>query len=126
MYKSYFFLERETTSDALRNSDPFRYKGAEAAAKLESLVGTAAGYTQTRTLKDQIADRGEIPFCGIAELSFTDARSALESNTHAEAIQSLLEGPGEMARMGRRSREIAESEFNEERMLDELELLLRS
>ena len=90
MYKSYFFLEGETSSDPFRYSDPFKYRGAEAAEQLESLVASAVGYTQTRTLEEQVTDRGEVPFCGIAEVLFTDAASALDSSTHANAIQSLL------------------------------------
>jgi uncharacterized protein (TIGR02118 family) len=87
VYKTYLFLESDT------NSDPFRYKGAEAGTQFDGVIKQAAGYTQTRTLSEQITDRGVPPFCGIAELWFADAASALDSNTHAEAIQTLLK-PG--------------------------------
>lgn len=84
MFKTYLFLEGEA------GADPFRLQGDAAAEALRAAVPDAVGYTQTRTLADQIEDRGEPPFVGIAELWFADKAAALAGVEHAGALQPLL------------------------------------
>jgi len=87
MYKTYLFLESD------KAVDPFRFRGADAVRALRAAVPKAIGYTQTRTLSDQIDGRGEPPFIGIAELWFARAAAALAGAAHADSIVSLL-SPG--------------------------------
>ena len=84
MYKTYLFLEGEP------GADPFRYRGAEVAAAVSAQLPTLVGYTQTRTLEEQIDPREPPPFVGIAELYFTDVEAALDTNLQAHAVQSIL------------------------------------
>jgi len=84
MYKTYLFLEGET------RADPFRLQGDGAADAVRAAVPAAVGFTQTRTLDEQIASRGEPPFVGIAELWFADKQAALASVAHAQAMRPLL------------------------------------
>ena len=84
MYKTYFFLEGEA------GVDPFRQEGDAAAQALRAAVPEAAGFTQTRTLSEQIEGRGEPPFVGVAELWFSEKRAALASVEHAQALQPIL------------------------------------
>ncbi len=84
MYKTYLFLEGEP------GTDPFKYRGQDAAAQLTAQLPAVAGYTQTRTLDEQINPSEPPPFVGIAELYFTDLEAALNTTAQAEVVQSML------------------------------------
>lgn len=84
MYKSYFFLEGPLGSDA------FATGGAAAAAALQAAVPEAVGYTQTRTLAEQIAADAAPLYTGVAELWFATPEAALNSATQAAALEPLL------------------------------------
>lgn len=84
MYKTYLFLQGTI------GSEPFLYRSAQAASAIATAVPGAVGYTQTRTLTEQIGGREAAPFTGIAELCFDDLAAALESGDHATAMSGLL------------------------------------
>jgi uncharacterized protein (TIGR02118 family) len=84
VYKTYFFLEGST------GSDPFRYGAKEAAQAIAGAVPEAAGFTQTRTLAEQVDQTAEPPFTGVAELWFPDPDTALSSASQALALSNLL------------------------------------
>lgn len=88
MYKTYVFLEGEA------GADPFRYRGAEGASAVSAQLPALAGYTQTRTLDEQIDASEPPPFVGIAELYFTDIEAALDTTAQADAVQSMLTEAG--------------------------------
>ena len=83
MFKTYFFLEGQA------GSDPFRHSGEAARRALQSAVPEAAGYTQTRSLNDQVTDAAAA-FPGVAELWFARIEDALASTTQAQALSGLL------------------------------------
>jgi len=84
VYKTYFFLEGPA------GSDPFGYGGEEAVQAITRSVSEATGYTQTRTLAEQIDQSTEPPFTGVAELWFADPNAALSSAVQAQALLELL------------------------------------
>ena len=84
MYKTYLFLEGEL------GSDPFSLAGQEAQEAVRGAVAGIAGYTQTRTQADQVDDSAPPPFTGVVELWFGRSADALDSVSHAKAIEPLL------------------------------------
>ena len=84
MYKTYFFLEGAPGSDA------FRASGEQAAQLLTEAIPQAQGYTQTRTLAEQVDPQAVPPFTGIVELWFADPAAALNGTAQAEALAPLL------------------------------------
>jgi len=84
MYKSYFFLEGPPHSDA------FQLTATQAAHAIAQALPTALGYTQTRTLREQIDDDALPPYTGIAEVWFANREEALGSLAQVEALSELL------------------------------------
>jgi len=84
VFKTYFFLE------GAPGSDPFRAAGEYAARRLQQAVPEAVGYTQTRTLAEQVDPDATPPFTGVAELWYADQTAALDSTTQAAALADLL------------------------------------
>ncbi len=85
MIKTYLFLSSRD------GADPFRNRGAEAARSLSEACPSAAGYTQTRTLAEQVDPAAPLPFSGVAELCFRDAADALAVASQPEALASLFD-----------------------------------
>ncbi len=83
MFKTYFFLEADV------GTDPFRHSGEAALQALQTAVPEAAGYTQTRSLPDQVTDAPPA-YAGVAELWFARIEDALASTAHARALTALL------------------------------------
>ena len=69
MFKTYFFLEADV------GTDPFRHSGEAALQALQTAVPEAAGYTQTRSLPDQVTDAPPA-YAGVAELWFARIEDA--------------------------------------------------
>ena len=87
MFKTYFFLEGAAGSDAFRSN-------SEAAAQaIRAAIPQAVGYTQTRTLAEQVNAESVPPYVGVAELWFATPDAALDSIRQAAALASLL-SPG--------------------------------
>lgn len=88
MYKSYFFLEGPW------GKDPFVHEKARAVDAFHAAVSGVAGYTQTRSLAgyngEQLDAEEQAPFVGVAELSSSDAATALKTVDQATALASLL------------------------------------
>ncbi len=84
MFKTYFFLE------GAPGSDPFHATADQAQALFRQVLPQAIGYTQTRTLADQVDPQATPPFIGVAELWFAEQAAALDSTTQAAALGDLL------------------------------------
>lgn len=82
MIKAYLFLTSE--------DEPFASRSADAARVVAEVCPDAAGYTQTRTLTEQVDAQAELPFSGIAELWFHDPGAALALAAQPERITPLL------------------------------------
>ncbi len=87
MFKSSFFLEGPV------GSDPFG-TGADTAAEIAAaLYPGLAGYTQTRTLDEQVNPAAGSPFTGVAELWFASEEAAIAAESDAGQLNGLL-SPG--------------------------------
>lgn len=91
MLKMYVFLAAPV------GLDPFASSGAAAAERVKALAPGVVGYTQSRTLAEQIDDSSAPPFAGVAELFFTDSRDALAAATAVEALAPLWSDSAEPA-----------------------------
>jgi uncharacterized protein (TIGR02118 family) len=84
MLKMYVFL----TSPV--GHDPFIAAGAAAADRVRQALPDVAGYTQTRTLGEQIDAQAAPPnYTGMAEFWFADTGGALAAAENAAALQPL-------------------------------------
>ncbi len=83
MFKTYFFLEGPA------GTDPFRLSGNAALEAIEAQVPAPAGYTQTRSLGDQVTD-DPAAYAGVAELWFARTQDALASTAQAQSLSPLL------------------------------------
>lgn len=86
MFKSSFFLEGP------EDSDPFRCGGTEAAEIVAGCFPGLAGYTQTRTLADQVDPSARSPYTGVAEFWFAEQADALAAEVQGERLVALLTG----------------------------------
>jgi uncharacterized protein (TIGR02118 family) len=91
MFKTSFFLAGPV------GSDPFRRRGEEAAQAISGHFPGLAGYTQTRTLNEQVDPSADSPFTGVAELWFADAEAARDAEALAGELAALLVPETEVA-----------------------------
>jgi uncharacterized protein (TIGR02118 family) len=83
MLKMYVFLAAPV------GQDPFAAAGEEAARRVIEAVPEVVGYTQTRSLDEQI-DAGAAPaFAGVAELFFADSGAALAAAANPAVLAPL-------------------------------------
>jgi len=84
MFKTSFFLEGPV------GSDPFRYGGEAAAQAIAGQIQGLAGYTQTRTLSEQVDPTTDAPFTGVAECWFVAESAAREAEAESAILAALL------------------------------------
>jgi uncharacterized protein (TIGR02118 family) len=83
MLKMYVFLAGPV------GQDPFAAAGEAAAARIASAVPGVLGYTQSRSLAEQVESGAEPAFAGVAELFFADPAAALAAARAESALASL-------------------------------------
>lgn len=84
MFKSSFFLKG---SDG---GDPFQSRGDEAAELVSACFPALSGYTQSRTLPEQVDPAAAVPFTGVAELWFNCESAAIAAEGEAGKLSDLL------------------------------------
>ena len=84
MFKTSFYLEGP------EGDDPFALGGADAAVAIADRFPGVAGYTQTRTLAEQVDPRASSPFVGVAELWFAAEGVALTAEGNGAMLGDLL------------------------------------
>jgi len=93
VFRTSFFLA------GAHGSDPFCSRGQAAAESISEGYNGLAGYTQTRTLGEQVDPSSEPPFTGVAELWFAREEDALDAELREDSLRPLLASESAIAQV---------------------------